>query len=117
MQNTATGRDVTRPSSQTTANAGYARVARLAALGRGAELASALRELDASVADAAAVLRAHHVSTVVRGALEGSDASDFGDMREALDAVAPMRAATPDEQLRGFEQVRRLLEVQGIPVL
>src|SRR5215831_4971621 len=117
MQNSATGRDVTRPSSQTVARAGYARVARLAALGRGAELASALRRLDAPVAAVAAMLRAHHVSALVRGALEGSDTSDLGEMRAALDAVAPMRAATPDEHLCGFDQTRRLLEAQGMPVL
>ena len=95
----------------------YARVARLAAQGRGVELVRALRELDAPVAEVAATLHAHHVSMLVRSALDGSDASDLDEVRSALDAVRPLQVATRDEQLRGFDQVRRRLEAAGIPVL
>jgi hypothetical protein len=54
---------------------------------------------------------------LVRSALDGSDASDVGEVRSALDAVRPLQVATPDEQLRGFDQVRRRLEAAGMPVL
>lgn len=104
-------------SSQTMANEGYARVARLAAQGRPVEMVSALRQLDAPVAEVVATLRAHHVSMLVRSALDDSDAPGIGDMRAALDAVSPLRAATPDEQLRGFDEVRRRLEAEAMPVL
>jgi putative nucleotidyltransferase-like protein len=95
----------------------YARVARLAAQGRGVELVGALRQLDAPAAEVAATLRAHHLSMLVRSALDGSDASDVGEMRSALDAVRPLRLAPRDDQLRGFDQVRRGLEAAGMPVL
>ena len=99
------------------AHDGYARVARLAAQGRGVELVRALRQLDAPVAEVAATLRAHHVSLLVSSALDGSDASDVDEVRSALEAVRPLQMATPDDQLRGFDQVRRLLEAARMPVL
>jgi hypothetical protein len=99
------------------ANESYPRIARLAAQGRRSELVQALSALDIPVAELAATLRAHHVSALVRGALGGSGASDLDALRAALDAVRPLQIATAEDQLRGFDEVRRRLEAGGIPVL
>ena len=98
---------------------GYARAAKHAALGQTLELAATLRSLGAPVSEIADTLRAHHVSGLVRYALGKAPAPrDVAPaLLAALDSVRPMHTATADELRSGFDEVRRRLEREGVPVL
>src|SRR5262245_35788059 len=96
---------------------GYARIARLASLGRRAELAAALKQVGACPSEIAATLRAHHVSGLVRSSLDEGSPSVCPKLLAALDAVRPVQTATADELLTLFDEVRQRFEQAGVPVL
>ena len=98
---------------------GYVRAAKHAALRQTLELAATLRNLEAPASEIAATLRAHHISGLVRSALGESPTPFDGApaLLAALDAVRPMQMPTNDELRSGFNEVRRRLEHEGVPVL
>lgn len=96
---------------------GYARIARLASLGRRHELVAALKQLGASPSEIAATLRAHHLSGLVRTSLDEASPSVCPKLLAALDAVRPVQLATADELLTLFDDVRQRFEHASIPVL
>ena len=98
---------------------GYVRAAKQAASGQTLELGATLRSLEAPASEIAATLRAHHISGLVRSALDQSPTPlDVAPvLLAALDAVRPMQMATKDELRSGFDEVRRRLDREGVPVL
>jgi len=98
---------------------GYVRAAKHAALGQTLELGATLRSLSAPPCEIAATLRAHHISGLVRSALDNVTATleVAPNLLAALDKVRPMRTPTTDELRSGFVEVRRRFEREGVPVL
>lgn len=96
---------------------GYARIARLASLGRRSELVAALGQLGACPSEIAATLRGHHLSGLVRTSLDEGSPTVCPKLLAALDAVRPVQTATADELLALFDDVRQRLDQVRVPVL
>lgn len=96
---------------------GYVRIARLASVGRRAEVVEALEQLETAPSEIAATLRSHHVSGMVRASLDEGSAAVCPKLLTALDAVRPLQLASADELASLFDDVRRCLGESDVPVL
>jgi putative nucleotidyltransferase-like protein len=98
---------------------GYVHVARAAGLGQRGALLNALRGLEGDPREIAGTLRAHHLTGLLRAVLPDEDLGSAlsAELFDALQAQRPVQPVTSDTLLRGFEEVRGILEAEGVPLL